>query len=799
MSFPQTPSRPSPSDPPSQSGYLGAENQLIRVQVVDVADGGAIIAWGYDNAHDLYRLEPNPTVNDSDGSTTVTLANAPVDAYHQPVAGQAVEILQARCALTGSDYIAADTGIVTTCTSDYQPDSRQLTIGRGLDTATADSPLLFMRVWQETVTATGDPVRLGDTGITVTINTSGGPSYNIGDYWTFAVRPSAGGMPAPVYPARIVESPQPPDGPKQWACPLAVVSWQNGTATVTDCRRPFEGLDALAARTAADVPFSPGTYEVLTGSTSVAQALDLLAEHAAQGNDFPLALLRLFGRGVIAGMIPSIAASAPASGATDVPVDISITDGTVLDGRGAVLSFSGVRLETTVPSYGSDGDPVDVKQWLYLLNDAGQNPRLELRPAGPADALTLSQDVVTAVDSPSTVFTIPPDADCATAEAAAWQPYADVPTVYTNADAAVCLGVIGVRGGAAWTAPDDREQVFPTPAVIVARRRMQQPAVYGAIENACLARGVTMSSITLDSTALDLNGSNLLAGTSARSATIALSDPVRGTNPLVIFFQSSGGVTVHGPLTIPPGSSTGSFTFDIAANANSESITAIIDSGLQLQVSFTAVPVQIQVPSQLFGSAYAAATVSLASPVDDAFEVTFNSAALSVDSRFDFTPNDGAMSNRVYMQLVDPSGDTAGLDVSVSLVGAQGQTFHYDIGVVRFQLVLTNPGPGLPSPQPLDGTTVNGTTGDPPNTISGVAVQLSAPLGSDPGIQIDVDPSALIAPSDVNIPAGTTLSDAFDIQTEANQFGQQWVCVSVQDVYGTVVDVAAAMVNIISP
>src|SRR5260370_13159648 len=37
-----------------------------------------------------------------------------------------------------------------------------------------------------------------------------------------AVRP---GTPQAVYPERLLTGPQPPDGPRQWVCPLAVIDW----------------------------------------------------------------------------------------------------------------------------------------------------------------------------------------------------------------------------------------------------------------------------------------------------------------------------------------------------------------------------------------------------------------------------------------------------------------------------------------------------------------------------------------------------------------------------------------------
>ena len=60
----------------------------------------------------------------------------------------------------------------------------------------------------------------------------------------FALRPI---QPAIVYPARYLAAPLPPDGPRTWACPLAVLAWQGGSATATSCVPLFSGLTGRGA------------------------------------------------------------------------------------------------------------------------------------------------------------------------------------------------------------------------------------------------------------------------------------------------------------------------------------------------------------------------------------------------------------------------------------------------------------------------------------------------------------------------------------------------------------------------
>lgn len=253
VSFEEPATGPSLCEPFAQGGYLGAENQLIRAQVAAVdASGAATLVWGFDNAYFMYRIS-QAVVDSGAGTTTLTLTSAPVDAFHQPAAGQAVEVLRAAAHLTqetaaSDDYVAAATGVVTTCETAYNPDDGTVVVSAALDADTVASPLLFLRVWQDTVPVeAGSAVALGDTGIEVTL-ASGSGTFHAGDFWQFAVRPATPTGVSPVYPERILDAPQPPDGPRLWACPLAVIAWSGGAGTVTDCRNHFDDLVTLTGR-----------------------------------------------------------------------------------------------------------------------------------------------------------------------------------------------------------------------------------------------------------------------------------------------------------------------------------------------------------------------------------------------------------------------------------------------------------------------------------------------------------------------------------------------------------------------
>jgi hypothetical protein len=244
VSFTTEVSTPGMCEPVATGGYLGAENQMIRVVVTGVTNGVPTIVWGFDNASFLYRLSA-ATYDTSSNTTNVTLQSSPVDSYHYPALGQAVELLRDSVQLTDTDYIASPTGFVSTVTVPYDPTLKQLTFSGqpGTDYLSGATQQLYLRVWQEEVSAPlGQATPLGQTGLAVTVSSSTS-SLHVGDFWTFAVRPIDTAI---VYPARYLAAPQPTEGPPTWACPLAVLTWTDGSATATSCVPPFSSLADLS-------------------------------------------------------------------------------------------------------------------------------------------------------------------------------------------------------------------------------------------------------------------------------------------------------------------------------------------------------------------------------------------------------------------------------------------------------------------------------------------------------------------------------------------------------------------------
>jgi Family of unknown function (DUF6519) len=238
VSFPAQIPLPDPCEPAARGGYLGADNQLIRVQITIDANGQHQLVWGYDNASFLYRVN---VVTDR----LLKLQSRPVDEFHHPRTGQVVEVLRPAARLSNGEYIAAATGKLFTLGADYNPDRQEVTLPSAFNNPDITKPeYLFLRVWEKNQPFTlGQPVLLAGTGMAVTIQSSS--KLHHGDYWLIAVRPST---PIQVYPQHLIQ-PQPPNGPHLWVCPLSVIAWKDGQLEpLDDCRHPFDNLVKLTQR-----------------------------------------------------------------------------------------------------------------------------------------------------------------------------------------------------------------------------------------------------------------------------------------------------------------------------------------------------------------------------------------------------------------------------------------------------------------------------------------------------------------------------------------------------------------------
>lgn len=245
VGFADTKPQPDPCQPAAQGGYLGANNQCVRVMVTayDAATKSAKIVWAFDNAYHLFKVVVQ---NDKQ---TLKLGAPPVDSFHWPRAGQTVEVLRSAVRLADGNTMAQNLGLIGTLVADYNADQRTVQLNAALNdppfTPNTVDPPVFLRLWEQELDAqVGQPVTLGDTGLQITLTAQGNNAIATGVFWVFAVRPTT---PQEVYPHRYLVAPQPCEGPRLWGCPLAILKQANEVATVTaDCRNPFDNLVELS-------------------------------------------------------------------------------------------------------------------------------------------------------------------------------------------------------------------------------------------------------------------------------------------------------------------------------------------------------------------------------------------------------------------------------------------------------------------------------------------------------------------------------------------------------------------------
>jgi hypothetical protein len=241
--------------PPVAGGYLGAENQAIRVELVDSSH----FTWGFDNAAPLYRAHVGAD------RVTITLDTEPKDQAHWPTAGQIVEILPWSAVLPNNEKLAGLSGQLSRVQGSYDPELRTIVLqtavpagfgeewtSRGDAGTLAPTPAdrhYYVRVWNRGDDTTsppaiafvpGTPVVLGATGLNVTL---AGTQFVRADHWIIAARPDT---PDELMPWSLMNG-RAPNGVRRYLTPLAVVRWHNGGAGVSwdllhECRIVFPPL-----------------------------------------------------------------------------------------------------------------------------------------------------------------------------------------------------------------------------------------------------------------------------------------------------------------------------------------------------------------------------------------------------------------------------------------------------------------------------------------------------------------------------------------------------------------------------
>ena len=255
-----------PCKPTVASGYLGAENQAIRLQLTATNR----FIWGYDNAAPLYRVRVKNIPNVDDGERRqIEFLTLPRDQMAHPLAGQAVEIIPWGAFLPNREKVAEFQGKLFTVSTSYDPEDNSITIAQPVDlewlnwlsqhneywsnpdaadeTEREKQQYFYLRLWTG---GSGDkdpdrqftpdtPLSLTGTGLQVKFS-----DYGLqGDFWVIAARPNT---PDIVVPWELLKQAS-PVGPRYFFAPLALIRWsldENGLlqASVRDCRERFQPL-----------------------------------------------------------------------------------------------------------------------------------------------------------------------------------------------------------------------------------------------------------------------------------------------------------------------------------------------------------------------------------------------------------------------------------------------------------------------------------------------------------------------------------------------------------------------------
>ncbi len=273
VTFTEPSSSASLCSPGLSGGYLGAENQAIRVQAVSATH----FTWGFDNAAPLYRA-----VLMSEGGSRVKLRllTQPKDAVHWPLKGQVVELLPWGAALPNGERVAASGGHFSRVASSYDPDSQEFTIATApaagfdsrwenrTDTGSFYTPCIvngvdqerfvYLRIWnrgEDLASPALMPLasgNLGQSGLSISFQAP----PRAGDYWIIAARPSAPDVVTPWSFTRGEGAR--PNGIRRYRAPLALVKWlPGGGSKVLDCRLPFRPLTSQT-RCCVDLVATPG-------------------------------------------------------------------------------------------------------------------------------------------------------------------------------------------------------------------------------------------------------------------------------------------------------------------------------------------------------------------------------------------------------------------------------------------------------------------------------------------------------------------------------------------------------------
>ena len=248
-----------PCKPRVTQGFLGAENQTIRVELTATNR----FIWGTNNAAPFYRV----TVEEEEGELVrINFQTPPRDQTLHPLQGQAVEIIPWSAILPNQEKVAELQGHLATVVTSYDPETASLTLAQPvprswLDWITAPehdgfisdrdpserARYFYLRLWTggsgvadepDIAFQPGTAQALPGTGLEVTFSDFG----LAGDHWIIAARPNT---PDEVVPWSLFDA-EPPAGTTFYFAPLALVRWtvegQDVVSSIQDCRSIFRPL-----------------------------------------------------------------------------------------------------------------------------------------------------------------------------------------------------------------------------------------------------------------------------------------------------------------------------------------------------------------------------------------------------------------------------------------------------------------------------------------------------------------------------------------------------------------------------
>ena len=298
---------------------------------------------------------------------------------------------------------------LTTLADKYDPDTGAVSLQNDLPApykAAGAEGTLFLRVWERVLDLTpGKPLELVGTGLSIELT---GEALHPGDFWTFSLRPGSASY---VFPVRVRREPQPPDGPRRWACPLALVSWGEG-ARVQDLRVPLRSLTDLNAAGAqgttvlvspADVAGGAGLQALLDGNDPGAP-LTVRLSAGTYTLPVPLRLGARHGHLTLAGAHPGVILRA------QDPEAKAFLDGLICVGEAPHVTLQALRLEQPLVPHRGALDALglsakDVKELAWLDGDHLRDLRVSvgLRLA-QSPGLTVEKCTFAAPDAPGAVF-----------------------------------------------------------------------------------------------------------------------------------------------------------------------------------------------------------------------------------------------------------------------------------------------------------------------------------------------------------------------------------------------------------